>query len=362
MPILPPRNMPLSPSGKTDLKKSNQNNQRSISTPPRKGGGNGGGNVSPSTPSPSKRRGHEAVPSSSSFVHSPLASSIADLSISSVHTSSGHLTREEETTFHRRLRTLLWDHRAARENWDDIVSIQGAKGTAAVCRYAQRLDELVKVDGDQKELPDEYELLPIPLRISKAEIQARKADELAKTLKNLKEEQNNLQTIVPKIGKALNKLQTLGDAAETLLIEATRTKGDEFAFEQEAWLTWPIARFVSVIQDITSRYSIQTDYLQMIITILFDQGCITGTSAKAQEDIHFRGFRAEEKNEENDEEEEEEEQESSTSKKARKVRALVRQRILEEWQALSFLRDDRNPDPMWFEDVCSAEVSRWDER
>ncbi|MCO5613827.1 hypothetical protein L7F22_068105 [Adiantum nelumboides] len=369
MPILPPRNLPLSPPGKPISNKSN-NNKNTTSTPPRKIAGIG----SPSTPSPSKIRGNEGGPSSSPYVHSSLgATAGADLSISStssITTSSGQLAREEETTFHRRLRNLLWDHRAARDNWDDIVSIQGAKSVASIARLAQRLDELVKSDGGQKELPEGYESLPEPLRITKAELQARRADELAKIMKSLKEEQSTMEATLPKISKALTKLQTLSEAAETLLIEATRTKGDMFAFEQEAWLTWPIARFVSVIQGLTSRHSIQTDHLNTIITILFDQGCITGQSAGVRDDVQQKdkkeGVRGEENEEDEEEEEEDEEsasnQESPASKKARKLRALIRQRVMEEWQALPHLRDEQNPDPMWFEDVCSAEVGRWEER
>ncbi|PWN35294.1 uncharacterized protein FA14DRAFT_189279 [Meira miltonrushii] len=362
MPILPPRNLPLSPPGKPVSSKNN--NKNTTSTPPRKIVGIG----SPSTPSsPSRARGNEAGSSSSPYVHSSLGTAAADLSTSSISSStSGQLTREEETTFHRRLRTLLWDHRTARDNWDDIVSIQGAKSVASVARLAQRLDELVKANDDQKELPEGYDSLPEPLRITKAELQARRADELAKTLKSLKEEQSTLEAILPKINKALAKLQTLNEAAETLLIEATRTKGDLFAFEQEAWLTWPISRFVSIIQEYTVRYSIQTDHLQTIVDILFDQGCVTGRSASIQDDDQQKekkeGVRGDDNEEDEEEEENEDTQESPASKKARKLRALIRQRIMEEWQALPHLRDEHNPDPMWFEDVCSAEVGRWDER
>lgn len=366
MPILPPRNLPLSPPGKPVSSKNN-NNKNTTSTPPRKVVGIGS---NPSTPSsPSRARGNEINSSSSPYVHSSLGTAAADLSTSSISSSiSGQLTREEETTFHRRLRTLLWDHRAARDNWDDIVSIQGAKSVASVARLAQRLDELIKTNEDQKELPEGYESLPDPLRITKAELQARRADELAKALKNLKEEQSTLEAVLPKINKALTKLQTLNEAAETLLIEATRTKGDMFTFEQEAWLTWPISRFVSTVQEYTVRYSIQTDHLQTIVDILFDQGCVTGRSAGVQDDDHQtekkEGVRGDDKEEEDEEEEEENEevQESPASKKARKLRALIRQRVMEEWQALPYLRDEHNPDPMWFEDVCSAEVGRWDER
>jgi hypothetical protein len=64
-----------------------------------------------------------------------------------------------------------------------------------------------------------------------------------------------------------------------------------------------------------------------------------------------------------DEEDSDEEDSDVTQSKAnRKKTALIRQRILEEWQALPYLQGDRHcQDSEWFEDICEAEVGRWNE-
>lgn len=83
-----------------------------------------------------------------------------------------------------------------------------------------------------------------------------------------------------------------------------------------------------------------------------------------KEENRARLTEAEDEDVESEEDEEDERDlESSGAKAARKARALVRQRVLEEWQALPMLSDGRTgQDANWFEDICEAEVGRWEER
>lgn len=229
MPILPPRNLPLSP------KSSASGTGGKTGTPAAQGkSGSVPNRASPSTPSPSKRVGTAGTPASPS----PLRGSSSIVEEGS--DQYGQLGRQDETTFHRRLRTLLWDHRAAREAWEDLVSMQGAKSVASLARLAAQLDELMANGG---KLADRYDALPAMLRLTQAEADARRAEEMATVWTKLQLEKDTLDGVIVKLGKPISRLEALSDAAETLLVDITRTKGDQFAFEQEAWTTWPMARF-----------------------------------------------------------------------------------------------------------------------
>ena len=66
---------------------------------------------------------------------------------------------------------------------------------------------------------------------------------------------------------------------------------------------------------------------------------------------------------EEDEEEEGGDGDSDEGKDKRTKRARIRERVMEEWQKLSLLPDHTTGISLdWFEDVCGAEVGRWEEK
>lgn len=196
MPMLPPRNLPFSP------------------------------NASPHTP-PAKRGDDRASPSPSNAA-----------TPTKKRDTSGILPRQEETTFHRRLRTLLWDHCRACEKWEDVVSTQAAKTVASISRLSSALDDLLV----KRAYKEDDDIAPI-LRSSKLEAENKAMDEMAIILKGLEAEKTELEECMSKIVKAASKLEGLSDAAEGLLVEATRAKGSDFTFDQEMWVTWSMDRF-----------------------------------------------------------------------------------------------------------------------
>lgn len=210
MPALPPRNLPFSPPSTT--------------TPTRS---------SPSTPPPhsSSTKDRRSVSSSSNPIATP----------SKVRTSdgSGILPRQEETTFHRKLRNILLDHSNGTERWEDLVSSQGAKTIAAIARLSASLDDVLgkRPEEEEKDKVSQF------LHLEKSETEGRRLDEMAILLKGLQAERENLVEDMVKVDKAVSKLESLSEAAEGLLVEATRLRGSEFSFEREMWVTWSLDRF-----------------------------------------------------------------------------------------------------------------------
>lgn len=68
---------------------------------------------------------------------SPLASPLGGKSRSA---ESPLLARTDETTYHRRLRTLLLDARRARTIWGELVSYDGMKAAIAVVEKWEKVE------------------------------------------------------------------------------------------------------------------------------------------------------------------------------------------------------------------------------
>ncbi|UZJ51783.1 hypothetical protein CBS101457_001103 [Exobasidium rhododendri] len=318
MPTLPPRNLPFSPP-------TNQSPQ----------------NATPA--SSSKRR----IASSSSNVTTPSKERSFD--------GTGILPRQEETTFHRKMRNLLLDHSRATEKWEDITSCEGAKTIAAIAGLSASLDEVL---AKRREKEEEGSDLPSVLHLNKDEVEARRMDEMAMLLKGLQAETENLMEDMLKIGKAVSKLESLSEAAEILLVEATRARGPEFAFEEGLWVTWSMGRFVDTLQLLTSRYVLQTEHLHCLNRHLLQDTCAPGLNANKKEG---RTLTTKKKDEE-EESSEDDEDDDDRGKEVRKLRARTRERVLEEWQKLAFLNEEKSGvSASWFDDVCEVEVGRWTE-
>lgn len=197
MPILPPRNLPFSPAGASPHTPPSKKNEDRLES-------------SPST-TPSRKRGSDG---------------------------SGILPRQEETTFHRKLKSILWDHCNACEKWEDVVSLQGAKHIASIARLSSTLDDLLTRQFKKEDVND-----IAGLYLHKGEEESRRLDEMSTILKGLELERVELQDVMNKVTKVTSKLEGLSDAAEGILIEATRVKGSGFSFEKEMWVTWSMDRF-----------------------------------------------------------------------------------------------------------------------
>lgn len=139
------------------------------------------------------------------------------------------------------------------------MSTQAAKCVASISRLSAALDDLL-VKRIYKE--DDNDIASI-LHTSKLEADNKVMDEMAVLLKGLEVERVELEECMAKIVKAASKLEGLSEAAEGLLVEATRAKGSDFTFDQEMWATWSMDKFgESSFRCFVMRSTSHSAYLQ----------------------------------------------------------------------------------------------------
>lgn len=325
MPILPPRNLPFTPPESSSKRSSH-------------------------TPTSADSR----VVASSTNTTPTKSRNVAD-------DGTGVLPRQEESTYHRKLRSLLWDFRRAYEKWIDLISLQGAKAIASMARLAASLDEHLAKEA--KEVPKD----PRSMEAEATHRRNKRLDEIAEIMEDVRGVRMEIEDVMDKISMASMKFIGLSEAAESLLIDATQAKGSDFTFEKEMWVSWSMDKFVWALQLVSSRCIIQTSHLQYLSDTLCKEGCAPGAPLASQliEEDKRKGRNDEEAEEETvqSDDESEEEGDRYTNKLKRKGRRRVREKVLEEWRTLAFLHDEKSKmDAELFEDICEVEVGRYEER
>lgn len=254
-------------------------------------GGSGSGNRSislssspRSSPGPSNRYTSQSTPGGSKVTSYPSGAS------PSMYDSTGLLSRDFETTYHRQCRTLLTAFAAAARMWEEIATFDGlkwakeavegwedvhaanqlgqrdagstrpAKGPASTASASTRAqDKRRAIALDPKQAHDPV-LGPGGLRESRiadavARIEAAH-DGLTAVLDRLvscgpahftrgSKADTRIHFVMDfeRQNKALLKLTTASDSLRSLLEEAAQRKGLEFAFQEPMWATWPLDRF-----------------------------------------------------------------------------------------------------------------------
>ncbi|KAF9820165.1 hypothetical protein IEO21_01598 [Rhodonia placenta] len=161
----------------------------------------------PSTPTSSPvRAGHQSVPASPS--------------------------RSSESTYHRKVRTLLQDMASTADTWDDIVLIDGLKAARGLVDTRTDLDnELATLSS--KTLPT-YHVVGPKLSVMENRIL-------------------DLDNVLLKLKKQFQKMNNIVDSLEALLAEAHKTKGWKWA-QEPLWATWSLEKFACSLPDILIPY------------------------------------------------------------------------------------------------------------
>lgn len=222
---LPPRNLPINTSGSGPV---------APPATPRK----------PSTPSASSkahgRASRQSTPSSSSGLAAAAPSTPTQVAPS----TDGLVSRADETTFHRRLRQILWDHRAARSVWEDIADEDFARTVSSLASNASAIDEALArleaaTSGSRESLRVSDELGAL-LR-THARLKAQVVHDLE--AEHGQPQQQQQQTVLARLMKQASKMDALSHAAEKLLLEAIKARGDKFAVVDPLWSTWQMVSF-----------------------------------------------------------------------------------------------------------------------
>ncbi|KAI0080614.1 hypothetical protein K474DRAFT_1657767 [Panus rudis PR-1116 ss-1] len=141
-------------------------------------------------------------------------------------------SRAAESTYHRKTRSILQDIRSVTETWDDIVLVDGLKAAKALVDLRTDLD-------------NELSLVPAGSQPDR-EVVGPKLSEMEKRVVAL-------DSVLVKLKKQFNRLNTLVDNLEGLLHETSKTKGWE-AVQEPLWVTWSLEKFASEIPDILIPY------------------------------------------------------------------------------------------------------------
>ncbi|KAG8905967.1 hypothetical protein FRB99_007901 [Tulasnella sp. 403] len=142
-------------------------------------------------------------------------------------------TPPTETTYHRKLRTLLLDFRTAVKTWNDLVLVDGLKAAKDLTDARTELDNsLAAISGEKQ---PRLRLVTPKLAMMESRIE-------------------ELDNVIAKLRKQFDNMTTLVDSGDMLLIEACKLKGVKWVEEEALWCTWPLERFVSRLAVILPPY------------------------------------------------------------------------------------------------------------
>ncbi|GAA5916178.1 hypothetical protein JCM6882_005408 [Rhodosporidiobolus microsporus] len=210
--------------------------------------------TSPSPSSPTSRR--TASASKASPVRSAYAIAQANVpgaqpSPSAQKKERGPLPVEQETSYHQRLKQLLAEHKKARRQWSELV-IRGLVG-----RVRAALDLWYDVETALKALEK---------RSSAAG--AVRAGYLFAQSARLSEQVAAVEAVFSNLQEVAQAFSSICERAEYLVVEASKTRGIPFAFQQPMWVTWPLSRFVDGLLALTTPYHSSLTLIRSLLDTL----------------------------------------------------------------------------------------------
>ncbi|KAI5479317.1 hypothetical protein MNV49_003835 [Pseudohyphozyma bogoriensis] len=191
--------------------------------------------ASPSTPSPSPRRAATAT--------------------TSAVKERGPLPASAETSYHKRLRSTLVEHKRCRKEWNELV-IRGLlqKSRAAIELWTDVEIGLKHIDSGKAGEKQQKSVVRTGYLFAQS---AKLSDQLSV-----------IKAVLESLAELLAKMNQLVEQTEALLLEAASTRGTAFAFRDPLWVTWPLSRFSDGLQDLTSHYRSSFTLLATLVDTL----------------------------------------------------------------------------------------------
>ncbi|KAK0550132.1 hypothetical protein OC846_003063 [Tilletia horrida] len=311
----------------------------------------------PRTPKAGASSGRKvSVPFSHASSPSALRTGISSPA-SSANVKASLLSRNEETTYHRRLRSLLQDHAKARNAWLQLVSFDGIKAARALSLAWEDVDNAratptaPKGKGKQTQ-PDVGALYARDKATASAVRQAEGARE-------------DLEAIFAKINAQANRLTSLYDQAKALLLETAKAKGFEFVADAPLWGTWTMDRFVDALSSTTTQYVLCTAHLSQLVKRLSfyardplqpDTQARGGKAPAAGVPISASSLFGSGLDEDS---RPDSERRNDVLEPERKRCIKLHNECMQAWARLPHL--DEEPG-QFLEEICGVEVGRWTER
>ncbi|KAG7086654.1 hypothetical protein E1B28_002593 [Marasmius oreades] len=162
----------------------------------------------------------------------PTSSPVQHRTASGSVPSSPSSSRVNESTYHRKTRTLLQELRTITETWDDLVLIDGLKAAKSLVDTRTDLDNALSL---------------IPDRLPRSRMVTPKLAIMEKRIVDL-------ENTISKLQKQFRRMCAVIENFEALVIEAHKNKGWQWVEKEPLWTTWSLNKFASTIPDILVPY------------------------------------------------------------------------------------------------------------
>ncbi|KAH9842852.1 uncharacterized protein C8Q71DRAFT_224381 [Rhodofomes roseus] len=140
-------------------------------------------------------------------------------------------SRLAESTYHRKVRTLLQEMRTVTDTWEDIVIFDGLKAVKSLVDARTDLDNVLA--SERSTQPNRHLV--------------------GETLSAMEDDIVNLSVAIEKLKKQFQRMNIIIDNLEGVLVEAHKTKGWRFV-QEPLWVSWSLEKFVTAIPDILAPY------------------------------------------------------------------------------------------------------------
>ncbi|KAH6918755.1 hypothetical protein BKA70DRAFT_1457881 [Coprinopsis sp. MPI-PUGE-AT-0042] len=140
--------------------------------------------------------------------------------------------RQTESTFHRKVRTLLQELRSISETWEDIVILDGLKHARNLVDARTDLDNAITA---------------LPNRLPKTYVVGPKLEAMEQSIESL-------DAVILKLEKLFRRMNTVMDNLDALVIEAHKVKGYQWVHEEPLWISWSLEKFATSIPEILVPY------------------------------------------------------------------------------------------------------------
>ncbi|KAI0797853.1 hypothetical protein C8Q75DRAFT_801766 [Abortiporus biennis] len=155
-------------------------------------------------------------------------------------------SRSAESTYHRKVRTLLQEIRSVTENWDDIVLVDGLKAAKSLVDTRTDLD-------------NELGLVPSGTQ-PKYRLVRPKLDLMEKRIAEL-------DLVIIKLRKQFQKMNSLVENLESVVYDAHKQKGWQFV-QEPLWITWSLEKFATEVPQILKPYNRSLKMHEDLVDIL----------------------------------------------------------------------------------------------
>ncbi|KLO14222.1 hypothetical protein SCHPADRAFT_996811 [Schizopora paradoxa] len=142
-------------------------------------------------------------------------------------------SRLTESTYHRKVRSLLQDLRTICRSWDELVKIDGLRAVTTL------VDTRTDLDNVLGSLPDGKN--PTSFIVSWR-------------IETMEQCIETISAVISKLRKQYSKMNTVMDTLEEVFFEACKMKGFTWAQEEPLWCTWPLEKFVNEIPALLQPY------------------------------------------------------------------------------------------------------------